>query len=300
MTSMARKVSDTIRMVLPEGARKPTDDEIRAAKEYILRRSEAASAAQDIAGDYIEDVAVELVRIAYKYNVPISEFLFDSSVDEDMMDEVTEVMEMLDEQLYDTIELYALSCAPYGSDRHYALLALFLTLGHRNLGMRETLFAYEWRMLRQAEALIASYRSSGLTLDEALKKMRLDIKNFTASPDLRSAFSHRSDFSAPYILNGGKATFPDGSPNVKGVAVDGYNAIKFLFGAATAQIWMRNQMEEMREQENCIGYWQDRGGNYPCDLCEGEVGFHTLEEGSPDDEPLVHFNCMCWRCPIYI
>ena len=264
MTRMARKASDTIRMTLPEGARKPTDDEIRAAKDYILNRSDAATAAQDIAGDYIEDVALELVRIAYKYNVPISQFLFDSSVNEDMMDEVSEVMEMLDEQLYDTLELYALSCASYGSDRRAALLAALLVLGHRNLGMRETLFAYEWRMLRQAEALIASYRSSGLALEDALKNIRRDIKDFSASPDLRSALKHSKDFSAPYILNGGHATFPDGTPNVKGVAVEGYNAIKFLFGAATAQIWMRNQMEEMREQENCIGYWQDRGSTYDC------------------------------------
>lgn len=290
------KDNSTIRMTLPKGARKPTDEEIRDAKNYILRRSEASNLAQDRAGELILDAAEKLVSIAYKYDIPISQFQFDESVNEFMMEEVDAVMNALDEALYDEIGSYATMCTD-DNDRMAELLAALYLLGHRNMNLRQTLHAYEWRTLRQAEALIAAYKAAGLPQTEAINKIKASLGNFSSSQELQAALRRPQDFAAPYIRNGGRSTFPDGSPNVRGVAVEGYNAIKFLFGAATAQIWMRNQLLDMQEDRTCIGYWQDRGSTYPCKICDDEVGFHEL--GDAENEPYPHWHCYCWRLPIY-
>lgn len=292
---MASK-SNTIQIVLPKGARKPTDDEVKAAKQYILDRSDAADNAQYVAGVRIQEAAERLVEIAYRYDVPVSRFSFDSAVDENMMQEVSAVMDELEESLMEDVRDAALSCAE-DNERHLALLSLLLALGHRDMSLRETVHAYTWRTLRQAEALIAAMKGAELSQAEARTKIKTAIQHFNVNPEFQSALKHPQDFAAPYIRNGGRATFPDGSPNVRGVPVNGYDAIKTIFGIAVAQIWMRNQLLDMQEDKNCIGYWQDRGSDFPCRHCDEEVGFHYL--GNIEQDSYPHCGCYCWRMPIY-
>ena len=290
------RTRNTITMILPAGTRKPTQDEIKAAKQYILDRSDAADDAQYVAGVSIQEAAEQLVQIAYKYDIPVSRFSFDSEVNEDMMADVAEVMDDLEEDLMEDVRDAALSCTK-DNERYLALLAILLTLGHRNMSLRDTVHAYAWRTLRQAEAIIAAMKAAGLSQSEARTKIKTEIQHFQVSPEFQAALKHPLDFAAPYIRNGGKATFPDGSPNVQGVPVNGYDAIKSIFGIAVAQIWMRNQLMDMQEDKRCIGYWQDRGSTYPCRMCDDEVGFHKL--GDIENDPYPHCGCYCWRMPIY-
>ena len=293
-----KKPGNRIQIILPAGARKPTQDDIKAAKQYILDRSDAADEAQYVAGVSIQEAAEKLVEIAYRYDIPVSRFAFDSEVNEDMMGEVSEVMDDLEESLMEDVQDAALSCTK-DNNRYIAMLAILLSLGHRNMSLRDTVHAYLWRTLRQAEALIASMKASNLTKTEARTKIKTAIQHVNVNSEFQTALKHPLDFAAPYIRNGGKATFPDGTPNVQGVPVNGYDAIKTIFGIAVAQIWMRNQLMDMQEDKTCIGYWQDRGSDFPCQMCEDEVGFHSLDEGAADEPPLIHPSCCCWRMPIY-
>lgn len=284
------------REMLPRGVRKPTDEEVKEAKQYILDRSDAADRAQYVAGERIQDAAELLTEIAYKYDIPVTRFAFDGEVNADMMSEVTAVMDELEEDLMEDVRDASLSCTE-DNERYLALLAILLSLGHRNMSLRDTVHAYAWRMLRQAEALIASMRAAGVSLTDARKRIRVAIRQFNVSKEFVEASRHPQDFAAPYIRNGGKATFPDGSPNVQGVPVNGYDAIRTIFGIAVAKIWMRNLLLDMQEDASCIGYWQDRGSNYPCRHCDDEVGFHEL--GDAEEEDFPHCGCMCWRVPLY-
>lgn len=291
-----------INIVLPHGVRKPTDEEIKAAKRYILDRSDAADNAQYLAGARIQETAERLVEIAYKYDIPVSRFSFDSGVNEDMMGEVSAAMDELEEDLMEDVRDAALSCTK-DNDRYLALLAILLALGHRNMSLRDTVHAYTWRMLRQAEALIAAMKDVKLSQAEARTKIKTAIRHFNTNPELQSALKHPLDFAAPYIRNGGKATFPDGSPNVQGVPVNGYDAIKTIFGIAVAQIWMRNQLMDMQDSNVIIGFYQLRGSLYPCSICDEAAHYYRISDVSDEDPTkhgdIVHCNCMCYRVPIF-
>lgn len=293
---MAKKTNGIIHISIPRGARMPTEADVKAAKQYILDRSDAADNAQYLAGVRIQETAERLVEIAYKYDIPVSRFSFDSGVNEAMQQEVSAVMDELEEDLMEDVRNAALSCTK-DNDRYLALLSVLLTLGHRNMSLQDTLHAYAWRTLRQAESLIAAMKAAKLSRTEAQTKIKTAIQHFNTNPEFLLALKHPLDFAAPYIRNGGKATFPDGSPNVQGVPVNGYDAIKTIFGIAVAQIWMRNQLMDMQAARNVIGYWQDRGSTYPCRMCDDEVGFHEL--GDIEHDPYPHCGCFCWRMPIY-
>ena len=277
----------------------PTSEDIRKAKEFVLFRSETARMAQETAGDIIEDAAEKLVLIAYKYNIPAYRFTFDTSTNKRMMDEVNEVMDDMEDEIYSLI-IHKGTAITADKDRKAALIALLVTLGHRNMTLRETIHAYSWRVLRQVEALVVSARNAGISRTEAAKLARTGLTSFAATKAFTDTQKERNKFAAPFIRNGGKTTFPDGSPNIQGVPKDGKEAIKNVVGTAVNMAWTRNQALDMVEDRRCIGYWQDRGSNLPCALCDSEVGFHDIYDGTDItsiDYP--HINCMCWRVPIY-
>ena len=298
----AMKSDKAIKIILPAGARKPTQDDIKAAKQYIIDRSDAADEAQYVAGVSIQEAAEKLVEIAYRYDIPVSRFAFDSEVNEDMMGEVSEVMDDLEESLMEDVQDAALSCTK-DNNRYIALLAILLSLGHRNMSLRDTVHAYTWRVLRQAEALIASMKASNLTKTEARTKIKTAIQHVNVNSEFQTALKHPLDFAAPYIRNGGKATFPDGTPNVQGVPVNGYDAIKTIFGIAVAQIWMRNQLMDFKDSNVIIGFYQLRGSLLPCSVCDEAAHYYRISDVSDEDPTkqgdIVHCNCMCYRVPIF-
>ena len=273
----------------------PSQEDMRLAKQYILMRDETAREAWNIASEFIMQAAAELVRIAYKYNIPPEKFSFDSSVSKPMMEEVEGVMNELDETLFLLLQERATECARNEENRLW-LIALLLTLGHRNMNLRQTLHAYEWRMLHQVGALIASALYAGTTVSEAERFVRKYINNFTSSPQYTKTQPYRQLFQQPFIRNGGAPTFPDGSPNVRGVPAGGFDALRQLLSVAITHTWMKNQLLEM-QQDGCAGYYQLRGSAIPCGMCDSEVGFHAGCD--PEDDPFPHPNCMCYRIPVY-
>lgn len=289
---MAKKITiklDTSRY------RPPTQEELDAARRYIVRRSEAAEALRDVAGDEVEDAAVELAQIAMRYDIDPKVFSFDSSVNEDMMTEVAAVMDALEESLMEHLEHYA--TMPAGDDgTRYLLWGLVLALGHRGMGMRDTLHAYLWRMLRQTEALVVAAKEAKMGAARAASMIRSSLSDLRGSRAYRSLMRYRHLYSAPYVSNGGQATFPDGSPNVRGVSSSGLNAVLNVLSGAVDSAWTHAQTLEM-ERGGAVGYCQFRGSDYPCAMCDEEVGFHELGDIEYDEWP--HYNCCCGRVPIY-
>lgn len=278
--------------------RRPTQQELDAAKRFVLARNDAANAMRDIATDEIEDAAVELVQTAMRYNIPAEQFSFDSSVSEPMMQEVAAVMDKLEEDLMAHLEDYATRAAPDDGSR-MLILAFALSLGHRNLGMRDTLHEYLWRTLRQCEALVAAAKAKGLSQSQTISAVRSTLGDVRSSQLLQDMSRYRHLFNAPFINNGGRATFSDGSPNIQGIPVSGLTATVNVLKGAVHRAWEYTHMMEM-QQDGAVGYYQFRGSDFPCDLCDEEVGFHPTE--NPDDWQYVDFpheRCLCGRMPIY-
>ena len=260
--------------------------------------SDVANAAQNIAGRYITEAAEKLVEIAYKYNIPPYRLSFDSNVNSDMMNEVIDVMDDLEEKIMQLLEEYALSCTDDPEEQR-DLLVLLANLGHRNMNMRQTVHAYLWRFLHQVGALSAAFLFASLPLSQSKTRIKTAIQTFAMTPELQATSQYRQLFSAQFIRNGFKPTFPDGTPNIQGIPVDGYNAIMQLYGIAIAQIWEKNQIDKWKNDNNIAGYYQLRGSNYPCTKCDDAVGFYPIDNTNSNSNYLVHPNCMCYRVPVY-
>lgn len=273
----------------------PTQEDLDSAKRYILRMNDTANAMRDYAMEEIEDAAVELAQIAMRYDIDPKVFSFDSSVDGDMMTEVAAVMDGLEDSLMEHLEGYATACTDSEGNKTL-LLAFLLTLGHRNLGIRDTIHEYLWRTLRQTEALVVAAKENGLSPVQTVSVVRSALSSVNTDRFYLSLMRYRHLYNAPFIRSGGKATYSDGTPNVQGVPVAGILAVRNTLVNAVHSTWRYNQTEEMR-QDGAIGYWQFRGSDFPCDICDEEVGFHELGDMEYDDWP--HARCMCGRIPIY-
>lgn len=289
---MARKITiklDTARY------REPTQEDLEAAKRFVLRREGAVDGVCARAEDLVKEAAVDLVGIAYRYNISPEEFSFDSSVDEAMMEEVAAVMDELEEELFSEIEAYSIGDGHSGGVQAL-LMGFLLSLGHRNMGMRNTVHEYLWRTLRQTEAMIAAAKAAGRTAAQASSAVRSSLENVQGSSLMRNISRYRQMYRSQFIRNGGHATFSDGSPNVQGVPTSGLTAILRVASEAVRQTREYAHDIEM-QQSGAIGYWQFRGSDYPCDLCDEEVGFH--EFGDMEYDPMPHCHCCCGRLPIY-
>lgn len=273
----------------------PTQEDLQAAKTYILRMNDAANAMRDYAVEEIEDAAVELAQIAMRYEIDPKQFSFDSSVSEDMMTEVAAVMDNLEDSLVEHLEDYATACAEDEGSKT-VLLAFLLTLGHRNLGIRDTVHEYLWRTLRQTEALVVAAKENALSPTQTLSVIRSALASVNTDRFFLSLMRYRHLYNAQFIRSGGKATYSDGTPNVQGVPVAGVKAVVNTLVNAVHSTWHYNETEEMR-QNGAAGYWQFRGSDFPCDICDEEVGFHELGDMEYDEWP--HAHCMCGRIPIY-
>lgn len=276
--------------------RAPTQEELDEAKRYVLRRVEAANALRELAEQEILDATEELARISMRYDIEPQRFAFDSSVNEDMMDEVGAVMDELEETLMNDIQRYSTAPASNDSGLKYLLWGFILSLGHRNMGLRNTVHEYLWRTLRQTEALIVAAKAEGLSQIQTTALIRSSLSNFNGSRAYQQLMRYRHLYDAQYVNNGGKATFSDGTPNVQGVPVSGIAALLNVLKGAVDMAWTHAQALEM-EQNGAIGYWQARGSDYPCDPCDEEVGFHELGDMEYDEYP--HPSCCCYRIPIY-
>ena len=282
--------------------RTPTQKELEDAKKYVVRRSEAASALSDIAEEEITEAAAEITQIAMRYDIEPTLFALDSNVNEDMMDEVATVMDNLEESLMEHLEDYTTAPAKNEGTR-YLILALVLSLGHLNWGIRETLHQYLWRTLRQVEALIVSAKVAKLTPQAAVSMVRSSIGDFRGSSTYRSIMKYRHLYEAQYVRNGGQATYSDGTPNVQGVPISGVQAVLNVLKSAVDAAWLYNKQVEWAS-DGVVGYWQFRGSDFPCDACDEEVGFHELGEGEDMEirmeyDPYPHPHCCCGRLPIY-
>ena len=277
----------------------PTEEDVRKAKQYILRRSEVANELQDLATELLTDAAVQIVEIAYKYNFPGEVFTIDASPEQQK--EISAVMDDLEEKLLELLESTIFDNLrdddgnPIPVERRMSLLAFMLSLGHGNNNLRTTLFNYEWRFLYDLEAAIASLKLADVPLPEGIVKIRSHISSIYTMSEVQAAIKHPSNAMAAFIRTAGVPHNPDGSPNLQGVPREGFNAIINSIRITNDIVWGRNQLQHFIEK-NAVGYYQLRGSNYPCQICQDEVGFHL---GFTDAPPELHPHCQCYRIPIF-
>lgn len=268
--------------------RTPTEEEIRDAKDYVLRMSEYSDLLGDRVLDILKDAAERIVLICYKYNIRPQDFKF--SANENMQSEVFDVMDEVDEEIFELIEEYATRCT---NDRNIIplLIAWMLLLGRGGKGFRTTLADKLRQFLYDLEAQIAAMKLAGYSVEKATKRILETLTSVYSSPEMKRAIMRPINAAAYYIQQGGihhgnVGQSSSGAKNVINMAKTTLN-----------MVWQK-ALYHIYKMRGAIGYYQLRGSDYPCDICQSLVGFHKGLDGI-NEEPLVHPNCYCYRIPVY-
>lgn len=269
----------------------PTKEDLDAAKEYILQREETAIALGKSIDEILADAAERIVAVCYKYDTKPKDLIFSSAFNEEMMDEISAIMDEVEEEILNLI--YEYSTRQVGSrDRINALLLWMATLGKGDSNLRDTLHSYLYKTMKDWEAAVASMRYMGVKLPDAITRIKTYLHHIYEMPEVLTAFRRKSEFSATYVRFGGV------QKGAVGISNNGSTNVVNMARNTLQIVWMKNQMLEF-EDSGAVGYWQGRGSTFDCQICDDQVGFHP-DIREIDKKPFPHFNCCCWRMPIYI
>lgn len=270
--------------------RTPTEEDVRAAKQYILQREACAAQLRENIDGLLTDAATNIVEICYRYGVDPKRFTISSEYNADMMDEISTVMDELEEDILSLIEDYSLQPVE-DSRQRYILLLWLLALGKGGRDLRGTLENYLYKFMKDMEAAIAALRYMGRSQKEAAQEIEKFLHDIYGMPEVLTAIRHRGDFAATYIYFGGVQS------GAVGISDNGSTNVTDM-GTITVQMaWMKEEEEDF-EQKGAIGYYQLRGSDFYCPACDEEVGFHLGLDGI-NEKPYIHPHCKCYRIPIY-
>ena len=267
----------------------PTQADINAAKKFILQREEYARLLENRVDEILDEAAERIVIICYRYNVDPQYLYFGSGFNEQMMDEISAVMDELEQQILDLINEYATVPEASASNKN-AILLWIATLGRGGKNLQGTLDGYLFKFMKDLEAAVAALRYANATMAEAVTNVKTHLHTIYTMPEVVAAFKEASTFAATYIQSkgvqqGGVGLSNNGSTNVTKMA------------RVTLQMaWMRSYRMDF-EESGAVGFYVLRGSSYPCSLCDSKVGFHVIDE--TDDFPPFHPNCCCYVIPIH-
>lgn len=268
----------------------PSQQDIDAAKQFILQREENARMLEDKIDELLADAAEKIVIICYRYDVDPQKLYIASGFNEQMMNEIGEVMDELEEEILALMQEYA-TRSTKDRDRINALLLWMASLGRGNRNLRDTLEGYLYKFMKDLEAAIAALRFADATMADAVTKVKTNLHTIYTMPEVMAAFKNASEFAATYIQSrgvqkGGVGLSNNGSTNVTNMA-----------RLTLQMVWMRSRRLEM-EEDGAAGFYVLRGSNYPCDYCDSKVGFHPMTD--IDYFPPFHGHCCCYVVPIFI
>lgn len=281
--------------------RYPTQKEYDDAKKFVLRRENYANILESRIDNILMDAAGQIAQICFKYN--ISAFDFTMTSNEQMFEEVSEVMDDIDERIMALIEQF--STASTKDSGIKKLIALWIaSLGRNNMNLQQTLDGYLNRYLYDLEAIIASYKlamenNPKLTQAMAVTQIKSSQHSIYTNPYVVAAMRAKTarQMSARYIQTHG--IHKDDIP-LSYVGASNSNANNVISMATTTErmAWMRVQLMDFKDK-GAKAYIQMRGSSYPCDICDSEVGVHQGDFNDMLNKPYLHPNCMCFRVPLF-
>ena len=266
----------------------PTQEDINAAKQFILQREEYARLLEGRVDEILNESAERIVIICYRYNVDPKHLYFGSGFNEQMMDEISFVMDETEQEIIDIINEYS-TVVTNDKDRINALLLWMATLGRGNKNLQETLDGYLFKFMKDLEAAVAALRYANATMAEAVTKVKTHLHTIYTMPEVVAAFKEASTFAATYIQSKGV------QKGVVGLPKNGSTNVTKMARVTLQMAWMRSYRMDF-EESGAVGFYVLRGSSYPCSLCDSKVGFHVIDE--TDCFPPFHPNCCCYVIPI--
>lgn len=268
----------------------PTQDDVTVAKQFVLRRNQAAQQLEDKIDDVLSDAAQRIVTICFRYNINPNEFQINSQYNEQMMNEIAAVMDEIEEEILSLINDNVIP-ADTSEDNKKLILAWIATLGRGNRNLQDTLDGYLYKFMKDMEAAVAALRYANISLADAITKVKTHLHTIYTMPEVQAAFKEASTFNATYIRSKGVQS------GAVGLSNNGSTNVTNMARITLQMAWNRLQGMEF-EENGAVGYYQLRGSLYPCQVCDNAVGFYRNLSGIYE-RPLIHPHCCCYRIPIY-
>ena len=269
--------------------RLPTTEDITAAKQFVLRRNEVARLLEERIDEVLKDAEERIMTICYKYDVEPTEFEISSRYNEQMMNEISEVMDETEEEIFRLVQEYSTRVTT-DKDRISKLLAWMLLLGRKNRNLQQTLDNYLYKFMKDIEAAVAALKFANVPLAQAITKAKTHLHTIYVMPEVQQAFKQAESFTATYIRSRGVV-----KGNV-GLSNNGSTNVTNMAKTTLQMVWMRSQVMDYKEQ-GVAGIYVLRGSSYPCSPCDDNCGFHPIEE-SYGVLP-VHPSCCCYAIPVF-
>ena len=268
----------------------PTEEDIAAAKEYILQREEYAGVLGDRIDDVIATAAERVVIICYRYNIDPKLLYISTAFNADMMAEIAVVMDELEATILRLIREYATRVAR-DSARALRLAEWMDGLGKGDRNLQDTLYGYMYKMMKDWEAAIAAMRYAGLDTAKASTRIRTYLHQIYNMPEVRAAFKRWQEFAATYIRSRGVQY------GAVGISNNGSTNVVNMAKNTLQMVWMRNMWLDCMEDDALAGYYVMRGSTYNCDICDDHCGFWPKDKFA--GVLPVHPHCQCFAIPIY-
>lgn len=282
-------MTQDITLKLPSGINAPTQEDINAAKEYVLERSRAEIALASAVDDILKEYAEKMIRVSYKYNIDPQNFSFGAN--DNMRREIYALLDDLLEELLSLIEEE--SVPQKKKNKHYgALIDWMVTLGTHNKDLRWTTSYYISRFSKDVEALVAAMRYAKYDVNKAVLRALPMLHTLYVSPEVMAAMKSGKPFSADGIRTGGTKYDPFTHRPTVGLSKYGATNLVTMARSTLAKTWMKSEFMEA-EDEGMGGYYVFRGSSYPCShICDLECGwFHPMSMGMVCP---LHSSCQCW------
>lgn len=266
-----------------------TEEDIRTGKNFVLRRESAANGLASLIDALMSDATARMVQIAYKYGIDPENFQMSPQYNEQMFREMSQILDELEDEIFDLIESYSTRCTK-NEDKKKMLLLWILSLGKNGKGLRRSLEDRLWMLSRDIEAMIAAAMTAKMDVTRAISTIRSNLHTSYQMPGMQAAFAHSSLYKAQYIRTHGVKKGNRGSSNS-----ESNNIIRFA--KTTVQMaWMRYHYR-LYEEQGAAGYVCFRGSTFPCSECDDICGiFIPMERGMVLP---VHANCCCYAVPVF-
>lgn len=266
-----------------------TEEDIQTGKNFVLRRESAANGLASLIDALTADAAARMVQIAYKYGIDPENFQMSPQYNEQMFREMSQILDELEDEIFDLIESYSTRCTK-DEDKKKMLLLWILSLGKNGKGLRRSLEDRLWMLSRDIEAMIAAAMTAKMDVTRAISTIRSNLHTSYQMPGMQAAFARSSLYKAQYIRTHGVKKGNRGSSNS-----ESNNIIRFA--KTTVQMaWMRYH-HRLYEEQGAAGYMCFRGSTFPCSECDDICGiFIPMERGMVLP---VHANCCCYAVPVF-
>jgi hypothetical protein len=260
-----------------------TQDDLQDAKDFLALRIKLENGLLSGIHSLLYAYAVKIIQLGYKYRTAPSDFAFSNS--DELQREVDSLIAQLLDEIYALLE-DAVSNLTDDEETRDNILTYLASLGNGQ-DVYAQIGNYLSNYKGEMEAFIAAGLLAGYnylrTANDYLANMKLPWTDALITKAFAMPFP-RAD-----RLRSRGATFGTGRSNVSATQID-----RITVGSLDLAWWQLG-IWDMKEK-GAIGYYQLRGSNYPCELCDMEAGFHPMEDA---DNGYPHSHCKCYRVPAY-